>query len=64
MNYTNQLDPLEMQNEAVDKIIDIDKQVQKELKSGTMADDKKITKLRFEQMLKGLYLFQDPNIIM
>lgn len=55
--YSNSID---VENDAIKKITDIDKKIIKEVSKGNMADDEKVTKLRFEQMLQGLYLTQDP----
>ena len=43
------------QSDIVDSIIEIDKQI-KEESAKEKSDGDKITKLRFEQMLRGLYL--------
>ena len=48
------------ENDAVEKVREIDEKIQKEFSNGTMADKDKITKLRFEQMLRGLYITQNP----
>ena len=48
------------ENDAVEKVREIDEKIQKELSNGTMADKDKITKMRFEQMLRGLYITQNP----
>lgn len=53
-------DIIDAENNAVKSIQEIDKKVIDELSKGSMSDAEKITKLRFEQMLKGLYLTQDP----
>ena len=48
------------ENNAVEKVREIDEKIQKEFSNGTMADKDKITKMRFEQMLRGLYITQNP----
>ena len=48
------------ENDAVEKVREIDEKIQKEFSNGTMADKEKITKMRFEQMLRGLYITQNP----
>lgn len=48
------------ENDAVEKVREIDEKIQKEFSNGTMADKDKITKMRFEQMLRGLYITQNP----
>ena len=47
------------ENDAVEKVREIDEKIQKEFSNGTMADKDKITKMRFEQMLRGLYITQN-----
>ena len=48
------------ENDAVEKVREIDEKIQKEFSNGTVADKDKITKMRFEQMLRGLYITQNP----
>ena len=48
------------EKDAVEKVREIDEKIQKEFSNGTMADKDKITKMRFEQMLRGLYITQNP----
>ena len=48
------------ENDAVEKVREIDEKIQKEFSNGTMADKDKITKMRFEQMRRGLYITQNP----
>ena len=48
------------ENDAVEKVREIDEKIQKEFSNGTMADKDKITKMRFEQMLRGVYITQNP----
>lgn len=47
---------------AIENVIEIDKQIKDEFSKGSNIDGKKITKLRFEQMLRGLYITQNPII--
>lgn len=47
-------------SDSIEKVREIDEKIQKEFSNGTMADKDKITKLRFEQMLRGLYITQNP----
>lgn len=46
-------------NDVINGIIEIDKQIQEEVDKDVV-DKQKLTKLRFEQMLRGLYLFENP----
>jgi len=46
---------------VIDGIVDIDEQIQEEVNKDEV-DKKKLTKLRFEQMLRGLYLWENPMI--
>lgn len=48
------------ENKVIEGIVEIDNQIQEEY-SKEKADQPKLTQLRFEQMLRGLYLFQNPN---
>lgn len=57
---TQGYDFIDEQANAIKKIIEIDKDINKEVSKGGNADENKITKLRFEQMLRGLYIQQDP----
>lgn len=43
----------------INGIIEIDNQIQEEVDKDVV-DKQKLTKLRFEQMLRGLYLFENP----
>ncbi len=45
----------EFNKEAIDKVIEIDEKI-KEENSKEVADNKLLTKLMFEQMLRGLYM--------
>lgn len=56
----NSFDFINAENNAIESVTNIDKEIQKEISRGSMADKKKITKMRFEQMLRGLYLTQNP----
>lgn len=53
-------DVVEAQNNAIKRVQEVDKEIQKEISKGSMSDEHKITKLRFEQMLRGLFITQDP----
>ena len=44
---------------VINGIIDIDEKIQEECNKDEV-DNKKLTKLRHEQMLRGLYLWQNP----
>ena len=44
---------------VINGIIDIDEKIQEECNKDEV-DNKKLTKLRYEQMLRGLYLWQNP----
>ena len=56
----NGFDSFKAKDEAIQSVINIDKEIQKEFSKGLMGDKKKITKMRFEQMLRGLYITQNP----
>ena len=56
----NGFDSFKAKDEAIRSVINIDKEIQKEVSKGLMGDKKKITKMRFEQMLRGLYITQNP----
>lgn len=43
------------QTDVINSIRDVDKEIKKENSKGSMADGNKITKLMYEQMLRGLY---------
>ncbi len=58
----NNFNTLNIDENAVEKVIEIDKQIKDEFSKGSNIDDKKVTKLMFEQMLRGLYLTQNPII--
>lgn len=45
--------------DIINGIIEIDNQIQEEVDKDVV-DKQKLTKLRFEQMLRGLYLFENP----
>lgn len=47
------------QSKVVDSVIEIDKKIKEESEKKEKADMSKITKLRFEQMLRGLYINGD-----
>ena len=47
------------QSKVIDSIIEIDKKIKEESEKKEKADMSKITKLRFEQMLRGLYINGD-----
>lgn len=47
------------QKEAIERVREIDKMVIEELNKDKK-DREKITRLRFEQMLRGLYITQNP----
>ena len=51
---------MDEEKEIIQGVIDIDKKIIEEVNKGSMADKQKITKLRFEQMLRGLYITQNP----
>ena len=59
MSYEG-FDAVEAQNNAIKRVQEVDKEIQKEISKGSMGDEHKITKLRFEQMLRGLFITQDP----
>lgn len=44
---------------VINGIIDIDEKIQEECDKDKV-DNKKLTELRYEQMLRGLYLWQNP----
>ena len=44
---------------VINGIIDIDEKIQEECNKDEV-DNKKLMKLRYEQMLRGLYLWQNP----
>ena len=44
--------------DIINGIIEIDNQIQEEVDKDVV-DKQKLTKLRFEQMLRGLYLFEN-----
>lgn len=48
------------QRETIERIKEIDQQVIAESTKIGRKDKSKITRLRFEQMLRGLYLTQNP----
>lgn len=56
----NGFDSFKAKDEAIQSVISIDKEIQKEVSKGLMGDKKKIAKMRFEQMLRGLYITQNP----
>ena len=56
----NSFDYIDEQNDAIEGVKNIDKEIQKEFSKGSMANKEKITKMRFEQMLRGLYITQNP----
>lgn len=58
----NNFNTINIDENAVEKVIEIDKQIKHEFSKGSNIDDKKVTKLMFEQMLRGLYLTQNPII--
>lgn len=60
---TQGYDFIEEQSDAIKKIIEIDKDIDKEISNGDKADENKITKLRFEQMLRGLRIQQNPMFL-
>ena len=45
--------------DIINGIIEIDNQIQEEVDKDVV-DKQKLTKLRFEQMLRGLYIFENP----
>ena len=45
--------------DIINGIIEIDNQIQEQVDKDVV-DKQKLTKLRFEQMLRGLYLFENP----
>ena len=45
--------------DIINGIIEIDNQIQEEVDKDVV-DKQKLTKSRFEQMLRGLYLFENP----
>lgn len=47
------------QSKVLDGIAEIDGKIQEELTKETI-DKSKLTRLRYEQMLRGLYMFQYP----
>lgn len=49
------------QSKVIDGIIEIDDKIQEELTKDVI-DQSKLTRLRYEQMLRGLYMFQAPNV--
>lgn len=59
---TNNFNTINIDENAVEKVIEIDKQIKDEISKDSNIDDKKVTKLMFEQMLRGLYLTQNPII--
>lgn len=44
---------------VINGIIDIDEKIQEEC-TKDVVDESKLTRLRYEQMLRGLYLWQNP----
>ena len=47
------------QTKVIDGIVSIDDEIQ-ELCTKEVIDQSKLTRLRYEQMLRGLYLWQNP----
>ena len=60
MDYLN-TDGIYDQNQVIDGIAEIDDEIQ-EMLTKEVIDKSKLTRLRYEQMLRGLYLFQNPYI--
>ena len=58
MNYLDK-DGNYSKRDVINGIIEIDNQIQEEVDKDVV-DKQKLTKLRFEQMLRGLYLFENP----
>lgn len=58
----NNFNTINIDENAVEKVIEIDKKIKDEFSKGSNIDDKKVTKLMFEQMLRGLYITQNPLI--
>ena len=58
MHYLDKDGNYSKQN-VINGIIEIDNQIQEEVDKDVV-DKQKLTKLRFEQMLRGLYLFENP----
>lgn len=46
--------------EVIDKILDISQEIDEELEKDTI-DEEKVFKLRYQQLIKGLYLNQMNN---
>ena len=58
MNYLDKDGNYSKEN-VINGIIDIDEKIQEECNKDEV-DKKKLTELRYEQMLRGLYLWQNP----
>jgi hypothetical protein len=55
MEYTTQ-----EQSEMIKSVMEIDEKIQDEINKGNNRDKDKITRLRFEQLLRGMAITQDP----
>ena len=60
MDYTDDKGVYD-KNKVIDGIADIDEQIT-ELCTQEVIDKSKLTRLRYEQMLRGLYLCENPYI--
>lgn len=58
MNYLDKDGNYSKEN-VINSILDIDDEIQDEY-TKEVVDKEKITRLRYEQMLRGLYLWQNP----
>ena len=58
----NNFNTINIDENAVEKVIEIDKQIKDEFSKGSKVNEERVTKLMFEQMLRGLYLTQNPII--
>lgn len=47
--------------DALKNVMDVDKKIKEEASKGSMANDDKISRMMFEQMLRGLYITEDPT---
>ena len=60
MDYLD-LDGVYSKKKVIEGIVDIDEKIQEECDKDNV-DGEKLTMLRYEQMLRGLYLWQNPYI--
>lgn len=58
----NNFSTLNIDENVVEKVIEIDKQIKDEISKDSKVNEERVTKLMFEQMLRGLYLTQNPII--